>query len=90
MLDAYRAGKHRPAVPRAQRFVNTMKQTADDRALLPVEAIAKEALQTHWDYIYEPDARAVLDEVLMRYIEAPVYQAVAENMASEHRRAWWR
>ncbi|MBW8068293.1 MAG: F0F1 ATP synthase subunit gamma, partial [Ferrovum sp.] len=69
------------------RFVNTMKQqTIVERILpLPQERIGDETRQeaAAWDYLYEPDPRSVIDELLMRYVEALVYQAVAENIASE-------
>jgi F-type H+-transporting ATPase subunit gamma len=72
------------------RFVNTMKQEAVIEQLLPLSADQFERKEdegtvpsTSWDYIYEPDAQAVVDELLVRYVEALVYQAVAENMASE-------
>ena len=72
------------------RFVNTMKQEPVIEQLLPLSAEQFERKDedgttpsTQWDYIYEPDAQAVVDELLVRYVEALVYQAVAENMASE-------
>ncbi|MFN3629739.1 MAG: F0F1 ATP synthase subunit gamma, partial [Casimicrobiaceae bacterium] len=70
------------------RFVNTMKQEAVVQQLLPLtsdklEQSAEEKAAYSWDYIYEPDAKTVVDELLVRYVEALVYQAVAENMASE-------
>jgi F-type H+-transporting ATPase subunit gamma len=64
-------------------FVNTMSQTPVIAPLLPVEAIDKEALQAHWDYIYEPSAAGLLDDVLRRYIESQVYRAAVENVACE-------
>jgi F-type H+-transporting ATPase subunit gamma len=64
-------------------FVNTMTQTPEIRTLLPVEAIDKAELQEHWDYIYEPDAAELLDNVLTRYIESQVYRAAVENVACE-------
>ena len=70
------------------RFVNAMKQIPTIEQLLPLSqeklaAIGEEPRQYSWDYIYEPDAQTVLDELLKRYVEALIYQAVAENMASE-------
>jgi F-type H+-transporting ATPase subunit gamma len=69
------------------RFINTMKQEPVIEQLLPLSAEHFERDETTpnsaWDYIYEPDAQAVVDELLVRYVEALVYQAVAENMASE-------
>jgi F-type H+-transporting ATPase subunit gamma len=83
MLDAYREGKlDRLFLVNAQ-FVNTMTQKPDVEQLLPIEALDTEGLQEHWDYIYEPDAEAVLDGLLMRYIESQVYRGAVENVASE-------
>src|SRR5260370_39186126 len=65
------------------RFVNTMKQEPVIEQLLPLSGERLGAPETVWDYIYEPEARAVLDEVMTRYIEALIFQAVSENMASE-------
>jgi F-type H+-transporting ATPase subunit gamma len=64
-------------------YVNTMSQTPTIATLLPVEPIDRDELQTHWDYIYEPDASELLDNVLSRYIESQVYRAVVENVACE-------
>jgi len=64
-------------------FVNTMSQTPEIKMLLPVEAIDSEDLQDHWDYLYEPDAMALLDDILTRYIESQVYRAAVENVACE-------
>ncbi|HTT42978.1 MAG TPA: F0F1 ATP synthase subunit gamma [Steroidobacteraceae bacterium] len=83
MLDAYREGRlDRLFLVNAQ-FVNTMTQKPDTLQLLPVEALDTEGLQEHWDYIYEPDAAAILDGLLMRYIESQVYRGAVENVASE-------
>jgi F-type H+-transporting ATPase subunit gamma len=83
MLDAYRAAEvDRVFLVNAQ-FVNTMTQKPVTQQLLPIEAIDTEGLQDHWDYIYEPDAAAILDGLLMRYIESQVYRAAVENVASE-------
>ena len=67
------------------RFINTMKQEAVIEQLLPLNAgdLQDGATGRDWDYMYEPDAQSVIDELLLRYVEAQVYQAVAENMASE-------
>ncbi len=67
------------------KFINTMKQEPVVERLLPLsdENMKADAGQPGWDYIYEPDAQSVIDELLVRYVEALVYQAVAENMASE-------
>ena len=83
MLDHYREGKlDRLFLVNAQ-FVNTMTQKPKIEQLLPVEVAPSSQLQEHWDYIYEPDAQTVIDDLLIRYVEALVYQSVAENMASE-------
>src|ERR1700684_1644856 len=83
MLDLYREGKlDRVFLVHAQ-FVNTMTQKPNVLQLLPLEAIDTEGLAEHWDYIYEPDAAAILDGLLMRYIESQVYRGAVENVASE-------
>jgi F-type H+-transporting ATPase subunit gamma len=84
MLDDYQAGKIDAVYLCYTRFLNTMKQEAMMEQLLPLTAELMEPTNSHsWDYIYEPDAKTVIDELLLRYIEAQIYQAVAENMASE-------
>ena len=84
MLDAYQEGKLDAVYLCYTRFLNTMKQEPMMEQLLPLSAEQMEPTHSHsWDYIYEPDAQTVIDELLMRYVEALVYQAVAENMASE-------
>jgi len=88
MLDAFVAGKLDAVYLCYTNFINTMKQEPRVEALLPLgaEHLAQseaEKSQYGWDYIYEPDAPTVIDELLTRYIEALVFQAVAENMASE-------
>jgi F-type H+-transporting ATPase subunit gamma len=86
-LDLYSEGKLSAVYLAYTRFVNTMKQEAVIEQLLPLSAEHFKSDDTTptsaWDYIYEPDAQTVVDELLVRYIEALVYQAVAENMASE-------
>ena len=83
MLDAYRDGKlDRLFLVNAQ-FINTMTQKPAVQQLLPIEAMDTEGLPEHWDYIYEPDAAAILDGLLMRYIESQVYRGAVENVASE-------
>ena len=67
----------------SNRFVNTMTQTPTVQQLLPLEADAQQQYSHHWDYIYEPDAREVLDALLVRYLESLVYQSVVENLACE-------
>ena len=83
MTDAYRHGKIDRLYLVHSAFVNTMKQEPAISQILPVEAVDKDSLQEHWDYIYEPDASALLDGVLSRYIESQVYRAAVENVACE-------
>ena len=89
LLDQYAEGKLSAVYISYTRFINTMRQEPVVEQLLPLsaarmEAESKAAGGEHgWDYIYEPDAQTVIDELLLRYVEALVYQAVAENMASE-------
>src|SRR6478735_3725428 len=83
MLDGYTADRFDRLLIGYTRFLNTMKQEPVLEQLLPLSGERLGAPETVWDYIYEPEARAVLDQVMTRYIEALIYQAVAENMASE-------
>jgi F-type H+-transporting ATPase subunit gamma len=85
LLDAYTEGRLSAVYVCYTKFINTMKQEAVIEQLLPLSVgeLNEGAGGRDWDYIYEPDAAAVIDELLLRYIEAQVYQAVAENMASE-------
>lgn len=88
MLDAFTEGRLDTVYLCYTNFINTMKQEPKVEQLLPLSAsrlerTAAEKSQYGWDYIYEPDAATVIDDLLTRYIEALVYQAVAENMASE-------
>jgi F-type H+-transporting ATPase subunit gamma len=85
MLDAYRAGSIDRLFLINARFINTMSQKPEVQQLLPAPTKFDDAaeLQEHWDYIYEPDAAAILDGLLMRYIESQVYQGAVENVASE-------
>ena len=85
LLDAYVEGKISAVYLSYTKFINTMKQESVLEQLLP---LASETLQpgqkaNSWDYIYEPDAQTVIDELLVRYVESLIYQSVAENMASE-------
>ena len=86
-IDAFTNGKIGALYIVYTRFINTMKQEPVVEQLLPLPAdrIAKEerASRQNWDYLYEPDARAVLDQLLTRYVEQIIYQSVAENIASE-------
>jgi F-type H+-transporting ATPase subunit gamma len=83
MLDAYREGKIDKLYLANAKFVNTMTQQPTLTQLLPIEMKDNQGLPEHWDYIYEPDAQAILEGLLMRYIESQVYQGVVENVASE-------
>ena len=89
LLDAYVKGEVNTVYLCYTKFINTMKQEPVVQQLLPLSAADMEAqtkasgTQHGWDYIYEPDAQTVIDDLLTRYVEALVYQAVAENMASE-------
>ena len=88
LLDAYAEGKINAVYLCYTKFINTMKQESIVEQLLP---LSSESIQTDgkaasahgWDYIYEPDAQSVIDDLLVRYVESLIYQAVAENMASE-------
>jgi F-type H+-transporting ATPase subunit gamma len=84
-LDAYAAGEIDAVYLAYTRFINTMKQEPVVEQLLPLDPsrLEETGREYAWDYLYEPDAQSVLDELLLRYVEAVVYQAVAENMASE-------
>jgi F-type H+-transporting ATPase subunit gamma len=85
-LDAFAKGEVDAVFLAYTRFVNTMKQETIVEQLLPLTAdkLGTASRDYAWDYIYEPDAQAVLDDLLLRYVESLIYQAVAENMASEH------
>ena len=85
LLDAYSEGKVDTVYLCYTRFINTMRQEPVVEQLLPLTAERMQADkdQHSWDYIYEPDSQTVIDDLLVRYVEALVYQAVAENMASE-------
>ena len=83
MLDGYTQGRFDRLVLAYTRFINTMKQEPVVEQLLPLAGDRLGSPESVWDYLYEPEARAVLDQVMTRYIEALIFQAVAENMASE-------
>jgi F-type H+-transporting ATPase subunit gamma len=83
MLDGYSKDSFDRLMIGYTRFVNTMKQEPVIEQLLPLSGERLGAPETVWDYIYEPEAKGVLDQVMTRYIEAIIFQAVAENMASE-------
>jgi len=83
MLDGYTQDRFDRLVIAYTRFLNTMKQEPVVEQLLPLSGERLGAPETVWDYLYEPEAKAVLDQVMTRYVEAIIFQAVAENMASE-------
>jgi len=85
LLDAYVNGEISSVQLCFTRFINTMKQEPVIEQLLPLssEKMQQDSKQHSWDYVYEPDANVVIDDLLLRYVEALVYQAVAESMASE-------
>jgi F-type H+-transporting ATPase subunit gamma len=90
LLDAFTRGEVSAVYLCYNKFVSTMQQQPVIETLLPLSAtkMQEESQSTgsnnSWDYLYEPDAPTVIDELLVRYVEALVYQALAENMASEH------
>lgn len=83
MLDAYREGQIDRLVLVNNRFLNTMSQKPEVTQLVPIPAFETAELPEHWDYIYEPEAAAILEELLTRFVESQVYQAVVENVACE-------
>lgn len=83
LTDAYREGQVDRVIVVSNQFINTMTQKPTAAQLLPLEAVQSEGLLEHWDYLYEPASTELLDDVLMRYVESQVYQAVIENVASE-------
>ena len=83
MLDAYEQGRIDRLFIVSNEFVNTMTQHPAVEQVLPLQAEDSEDMRHHWDYIYEPEARELLEGLLTRYIESQVYQAVVENAACE-------
>jgi F-type H+-transporting ATPase subunit gamma len=85
LLDAYAAGELDAVYIAYTRFINTMKQEPVVEQLLPLDPsrLEESSREYSWDYVYEPDAQLVLDELLLRYVEALILQAIAENIASE-------
>ena len=83
MLDNFAEGKIDKLILVSNEFVNTMIQAPSIQQLLPLQAADKEEMKHHWDYLYEPDAKELLDGLLTRYMESQVYQAVVENNACE-------
>jgi F-type H+-transporting ATPase subunit gamma len=83
MLDAYEEGRIDRLFLVGNQFINTMTQDPTVEQLLPLEAEESEEMKHHWDYLYEPDAKELLEGLLTRYIESQVYQSVVENGACE-------
>ena len=83
MMDDYLAGKIDRLFVVSNEFVNTMTQRPGVEQLIPIVPSDEKELDHYWDYIYEPDSKAVIDVLMARYIESLVYQAVAENVACE-------
>ncbi|UCD68511.1 MAG: F0F1 ATP synthase subunit gamma [Betaproteobacteria bacterium] len=83
MLDGYMSDRFDRVILFYTKFINTMKQEPMMEQLLPISGERLGAPEGSWDYIYEPEAKSVLDQVLTRYIEAVIFQSVAENMSSE-------
>jgi F-type H+-transporting ATPase subunit gamma len=83
MLDAYRDGKIDRLFLVENQFINSMTQKPRVTQLIPVVASNDEKLSHHWDYIYEPESKEVIDTLMQRYIESLIYQGVVENIACE-------
>lgn len=83
MLDAYNENRIDRVFLVFNRFVNSMTQAPEVEQVLPLVPSTEAELKHHWDYIYEPDSKEILDDLLMRYIESLVYQGVVENVACE-------
>ncbi len=83
MLDAYDEGKIDRLIMVENEFVNNMTQTPRSTQLVPIKSEELEELDYHWDYLYEPDSKEVIDALMQRYIESLIYQGVVENVACE-------
>ena len=83
MLDAFDEGRIDKIYLANNVFVNTMTQTPTIRQLVPLDPEDDDNMRHHWDYIYEPDARQLIEGLITRFIESQVYQAVVENVACE-------
>ncbi len=83
MLDAYEEGRIDRLYLSYNEFVNTMTQRPQLEQLIPIHGHKEKELETHWDYIYEPDSKPVMNALMIRYIESLVYQGVVENLACE-------
>jgi F-type H+-transporting ATPase subunit gamma len=84
LLDGYKEGEIDKVFLCYNHFINTMTQQTTAEQLLPLPPTEEEPMLQYWDYLYEPDAEQLLDDVLTRYVESLVYQAALENVASEH------
>jgi len=83
MLDAYDEGKIDRLYLVSNDFVNTMTQAANVQQLVPVTGVMDKELEHHWDYIYEPESKPIIDGLMLRFIESQVYRSVVENIACE-------
>ena len=83
MVDAYLEGRVDQVFIASNNFVNSMTQKPELEQLVPLKPSAEDGLAQYWDYLYEPDAIEVLDQLLVRYVESLVYQRVVENIACE-------
>jgi F-type H+-transporting ATPase subunit gamma len=83
MLDAYAEARIDRLYVAYNKFINTMTQTPVLEQLIPVQGREDKELESHWDYIYEPDSKPVMDALMIRYIESLVYQGVVDNLACE-------
>ncbi len=83
MLDAHEEGRIDSLYLAYNEFVNTMTQRPRLEQMIPIQGHKEKELETHWDYIYEPDSKPVMDALMIRYIESLVYQGVVENLACE-------
>jgi F-type H+-transporting ATPase subunit gamma len=83
MLDRYDAGEIDQIMIAYNRFASTMSQVPTVKQIVPMEVTEEESMDHYWDYIYEPDAESALSALLVRYIEALVYQGIVENIACE-------
>lgn len=88
MLDAYEEGRIDRLYLAENEFVNSMTQKPKVTQLIPLVAAEEKDIKYHWDYLYEPDAKEVIDLVMQRYIESLIYQGVVENVLLKWRRGW--
>lgn len=91
MLQAYDEGRLDKLYVVSNKFINTMSQVPTITQLLPLPASEDADLKRKsWDYLYEPDPKALLDTLLRRYVESQVYQGVVENLPASRPPVWWR